>query len=294
MLCRKGNRFTTTEHQHPCDTVLPLNNPLPSSFSVCIVGASRGIGQSVALSFAKAGAGNFILGARTMEQLEVTRSHILQIKPDAHVLLQDCDATSYESVTRLANAVPNGKLDALIFNSGFSGPVVLRITDTQPSDFQTAFDVNVQGTFNAAHAFIPLLLSTQEGAKMFSVVNSMASWIVDGPIANAGYCISKLAQNRLVEYLSNQYEKEGLFVTSIHPGAVATDMAKTAPEEFKPYLVDSVDLCGHFMVWLCHHRKDIQWLSGRFLSAKWDPTELLEKREQIVEKDLLKARMDVQ
>jgi len=53
-------------------------------------------------------------------------------------------------------------------------------------------------------------------------------------------------------------------------------------------LVDSPDVCGAFCVWLTKEKGGRQWLSGRFLSAKWDVAELLVKRSEIVKKDLLK------
>lgn len=53
-------------------------------------------------------------------------------------------------------------------------------------------------------------------------------------------------------------------------------------------LVDSVNLCGGFCVWLSRNIKDLKWLNGRFLDARWDANELLERKDDIVEKDLLK------
>lgn len=53
-------------------------------------------------------------------------------------------------------------------------------------------------------------------------------------------------------------------------------------------LVDSPDLCGAFCVWLTKEKGGRQWLSGRFLSAKWEVDKLLGKRSEIVKKDLLK------
>ena len=56
-----------------------------------------------------------------------------------------------------------------------------------------------------------------------------------GPIANTGYTVSKMAQIRLVEYLNEQYGEQGLVSLAVHPGAVATNMAKgNTPEEFLP------------------------------------------------------------
>lgn len=53
-------------------------------------------------------------------------------------------------------------------------------------------------------------------------------------------------------------------------------------------LVDSPDLCGAFCVWLTKEKGSRQWLSGRILSAKWDVDELIAKKSEVVEKDLLK------
>lgn len=56
-------------------------------------------------------------------------------------------------------------------------------------------------------------------------------------------------------------------------------------------LVDDIALCGAFCVWLTKARDSNLWLSGRFLSAKWDVEELLAMKEDIVSKDLLKAKL---
>lgn len=53
-------------------------------------------------------------------------------------------------------------------------------------------------------------------------------------------------------------------------------------------LKDDVDLCGAVCVWLTSKCEDIQWLSGRLISATWDLDELLAKKEEVIEKDLLK------
>ena len=97
----------------------------------------------------------------------------------------------------------------------------------------------------------------------------------------------------------------------IHPGAVKTEMAEeNAPEEFKkfryssyngrgfgvdqcPDLTDSVDLCGGYCVWLTAQAEKKLWLTGRFIAATWDADQLVERKEEIEEKDLLKAKMAI-
>ena len=54
-------------------------------------------------------------------------------------------------------------------------------------------------------------------------------------------------------------------------------------------LTDSVELCGAFSVWLTKNRKEIGWLSGRYISTKWDVKELLAKKDEVVDGNLLVA-----
>ena len=54
-------------------------------------------------------------------------------------------------------------------------------------------------------------------------------------------------------------------------------------------LTDDVGLGGGFSVWLTKERRE--WLSGRWLDARWDVEELERRKEDIIAKDLLKFRM---
>ena len=44
-------------------------------------------------------------------------------------------------------------------------------------------------------------------------------------------------------------------------------------------------------MWLTKDAGEVLWLSGGFASAKWDTEELVARKDEIVEKDLLKARI---
>jgi hypothetical protein len=52
---------------------------------------------------------------------------------------------------------------------------------------------------------------------------------------------------------------------------------------------DDEDLAGAFCVWLSREKRG--WLSGRYVSCNWDVGELVAKKGEIVERDLLKMRM---
>ncbi|KAJ9603140.1 hypothetical protein H2200_012435 [Cladophialophora chaetospira] len=283
--------FTKTKHTSVPSNLDPSKVRLPESFTVCIIGASTGIGEHIAYSFAKAGAANILIASRTLSDQENVATEIRRIRPDGELAIKECDVSKASDVEALAESVKRefGRLDVLILNAGYAGPVTTKMHEGQPEWVQKAFDINAIGTYLAAHYFVPLLLQSENGAKGFFAIGSIAGCLRRGPIANTGYTVSKMAQIRLVEYLYEQYSEEGLVSLAIHPGAVMTRMASgNTPEVFLPYLTDEVDLCGAVCVYLSKQIKDISWLSGRLISATWDMQELMSKKDQVVEKDLLK------
>lgn len=226
--------FTQTNHSHPTAALDPSTYKLPNDLNVLIIGASRGIGAGIAHAYARAGAANLILASRksSSKELASVARDAQDLAPSVPITCLPVDITSSESVKSLARDVKEkiGRLDILVLNSGYSGPVVLKIDEGDPQDFKEVFDVNVQGTYLVAHHFLPLLRESC-GAKTLIAVNSFAALITSGHIANTAYCVSKLAQARLVEYIAEQYGKEGVLAIAVHPGAVLTEMAaQTAPE----------------------------------------------------------------
>jgi hypothetical protein len=55
-------------------------------------------------------------------------------------------------------------------------------------------------------------------------------------------------------------------------------------------MIDHPELAGSFIAWLVHGDKK-EWLSGRYLDARWDVDELEKRKDKIVEEDLLKFRL---
>lgn len=225
------------EHHSITPAIDPTTVTLPKPFVVCIIGASSGIGEHISYAYAHAGATGIMLSSRDVQELARVAANVHEIDAAIRVEIVACDITSATSVEALAESVGLhfGRLDVLVPNSGYAGPVTLRVTEGDPVWFQRNFDVNIVGTYHAAHYFIPLLLASEDGAKGFLCIGSQAASILKGPIANTGYCLSKFTQSRFLEYLGQQYGGEGLFAVNIHPGAVLTPIAKVnTPEEYLP------------------------------------------------------------
>ena len=70
-----------------------------------------------------------------------------------------------------------------------------------------------------------------------------------------------------------------------------TELAANMPKDTHGLLIDTPELSGDTIVWLSQEKRT--WLAGRYVSCTWDMGELMGKKEEIIEKDLLKVRMAV-
>lgn len=235
------DNFTPTTHSSITPILSPSLNRLKRPFTVCVIGASGAIGAGVAKSYALAGCSDLILAGRNVEALRAISNDIgpgndgSEEEQRTRTHIQHCDIASPDSVRTLSEFISSSfpALDSLVLVSGISGPVELRITDGSPTDneWSRVFNTNALGTYHVAHYFIPLLLRSE--TKAFLVVGSIAASITKGLIANTKYCVSKLAQARIVECVAEQFGSEGLLAVSVHPGAVGSENAlATAPREF--------------------------------------------------------------
>jgi hypothetical protein len=84
----------------------------------------------------------------------------------------------------------------------------------------------------------------------------------------------------------------------IHPGAVVTHLL----EEYMPpgsvqAAIDSPNLGAGLAVWFASELNDSSidtaWMGGRYISANWDVNELLERKDEIIQKDLFRMRLDM-
>jgi len=106
--------LSLTKHHTLYDAIDPTS-ALKNSASgkvIFITGGSRGIGQSTALAFAKAGAKAVYITARSEQALEKTRDLIRQANPDTQCACSTCDVTSAAQVEAaisdcVENSVPS-------------------------------------------------------------------------------------------------------------------------------------------------------------------------------------------
>jgi NAD(P)-dependent dehydrogenase (short-subunit alcohol dehydrogenase family) len=132
--------------------------------------------------------------------------------------------------------------------------------------------------------FLRLLPSPDTPAKIVTLTTGAAVMVFDSV---SSYGISKLAILQMTAFLA--LENPNVVNVALHPGIIMTDMAK---EQFKPFALDTPELVGGFGTWLAGWQgADRAFLSGRYVTANWDVGELVGRREEILEGDLLKVRL---
>ncbi|CCM01536.1 uncharacterized protein FIBRA_03592 [Fibroporia radiculosa] len=271
----------------------PAIDPSKADFGgqvVLITGASRGIGQATAISFAKAGASGLVLFARSDMSTTKAACEAAATRPGQSLkvltLSVDTSSTSQVSAALVTAKETFGRLDVLVNNAGYSEPHAL-LADSDPEEWWHTWDVNMRGTYEVTRGCLPLLVESK-GSQTIITVTSVAAHGVVATQASS-YGMSKLAQVRLAELLMNEYGDKGILAYAVHPGAIVTAMSAGVPENMKPFFVDTLEVAADAIVWLAKERRE--WLAGRYFSCQWDVEELESRKQEIVDGDKLKVRM---
>ncbi|KAK9842396.1 hypothetical protein WJX84_000108 [Apatococcus fuscideae] len=105
----------------------------------------------------------------------------------------------------------------------------------------------------------------------------------------SAYQTTKLAINRLAQFIHNDHGKQGIRAFALHPGGVRTKLALGMPEGMHGILNSTPWLSGAACVYLASSRAD--FLRGRYIDSSWDVEELEARKEEIIEKDLFKMQL---
>ena len=250
-----------------------------------ITGAGRGIGQAIALAYAKEGA-RLALAARSQAELEETAAKVKSLGSKA--LVVPTDVTDQTQVERLVAVTLDefSAVDILVNNAGISGPMG-PLQDNDVAGWLNTFNVNVAGTFLCCRAVIPAMIR-QGGGKIINLSGAGGNnaW------ANlSAYCASKAAVVRLTEVLALELKDKGITVNALGPGSVHTRMWDEMTEKAAQVGADllhelgrrvtsgggaPIDDCGDLAVWLASEARG--GLSGRLISAVADDYHALAPR----------------
>ncbi|MEQ8404311.1 MAG: SDR family NAD(P)-dependent oxidoreductase [Oceanicaulis sp.] len=224
-----------------------MTNSRPLEGRVALVtGASRGIGYSVALKLAEAGA-HVIATARTQGGLEELDDAIGEAGGSATLVPMDLQAP--DGIEKLAEAIAErwGKLDALVVNAGVLGQIT-PAAQIQAKVWNEVLAVNLIAPARFIRAFEGLLKKSDAGRAVFTT-SGVGSRKAKGYWA--AYGASKAGLDNLVQSWAAELADTSVRANLVSPGRVRTRMrAKAAPGEDPMSLPHPDDIAPAFVA-LC-------------------------------------------
>ena len=186
---------------------------------VWITGASSGIGEALAVAFAKTGA-KLVLSARRQEELD----RVAALCTGAEVFVLPMDLAKSDGFDALTAQVISryGRIDVVVHNGGISQRSWVK--DTAMEVHRRIMEVNYFGTVALTRAVLPSMLGNKRG--QFVVISSVMGKV--GTPMRSAYAASKHALHGFFDCLRSEVAKEGLIVTMICPGFIATNVSKNA------------------------------------------------------------------
>jgi len=188
---------------------------------VVITGAASGIGRALAVALARKRA-HLALADRNFAGLEETRA--LLGKNSGTVTLRELDVSDEAAVNHFAVDVvgKHGKIDVLINNAGVAlfGTIAELTTD----EMKWLFEINFWGTVYGTRAFLPTLMVQPQAC----IVNISSIFGIYAPPGQSAYAASKFAVRGFSESLRGELADTNVRVCTVHPGGIATAIARSA------------------------------------------------------------------
>lgn len=185
-----------------------------------VTGAASGIGRAVALSLARRGC-----HLALVDRDEAGMAETATLLPDGiEVTRHALDIADPAAIAALPQAVTaaHGGLDLLVNNAGVA--VGGTFEEVSAEDFDWLFAINFQGVVRMTRAFLPLLQASDDAR----LVNVSSVFGLIAPPGQAAYCASKFAVRGFSECLRHELAATSVGVSVVHPGGVATSIARNA------------------------------------------------------------------
>ena len=181
-----------------------------------VTGGNRGIGRGIVDALAHEGA-TVALTARGAEAAERAAREV-----GGKTIGRACDVRDYDAVRSLFADVERtaGGVDVLVNNAGIG--IFAPVADLSPADWRAVIETNLNGVFYCSHEAIPRM--RKRGGGYIINISSLAG--INAFPNGGAYNASKFGLNGFSEVLMQEVRYDGIRVSYLMPGSVATEFGR--------------------------------------------------------------------
>lgn len=189
-----------------------------------ITGGGTGIGQAIAIMFAKEGASVAVCGRR-IQPLQGTVDLIH--KAGGEAIFYKADISSSKQIQDFVEVVlmKFGQIDVLVNNAGIYTKDDVEFLDEK--EWDKVMSIDAKGVFLMSKAIIPHMIKRDSG----KIINIASIAGLLGFEKSAAYCAAKGAVVNLTRQMALDYASHGINVNVIAPGIIESDMTKVVLEK---------------------------------------------------------------
>jgi 3-oxoacyl-[acyl-carrier protein] reductase len=194
--------------------------------SVLITGASRGIGEAIAYTFAEAGYRLAICCCNSAGQLAET-AEAIRIRYHTEILTYVGNVGDFAFVQEMARQVIDrfGQVDVLVNNAGISHIGLL--SDMTIEEWNTMISVNLTSVFSTCKCIVPSMVKRQSG----KIINISSVWGNVGASCEVAYSACKGGMNAFTKALGKELAPSNIQVNAIACGCIDTSMNRCFSRE---------------------------------------------------------------
>jgi len=181
-----------------------------------VVGSGRGIGETIARTFAREGAAIALVDLAKMKaELERIAQEISQNGGKAIAMVADC--TDDSQVKKMVDETVRrwGKIDILVNSAGLRGPLV-PVQDITEEEWDTVLDVNLKGVFLCCRAVLKVMMQQKSG----SIVSISGTAGKEGMALRGSLCAAKWGLLGLTQTIAKEAGPSGIRANIICPGGM--------------------------------------------------------------------------
>lgn len=200
-----------------------------------VTGASRGIGQAIALELGRLGAS--VIGTATSDEgADKITTYLADagIKGEGAVL----EVRDPEQVDGLISQIAKtyGAVGILVNNAGITRDnISMRLKD---DEWDEVLDTNLKAVFRLSRAVMRGMMKARSGR----IINVTSVVGHSGNPGQANYCAAKAGVAGMSRALARELGSRNITVNCVAPGFIDTDMTKALDEKQKDFLIGSIPL----------------------------------------------------